>query len=271
MIPLSDPWGSMSSMKLKSEFDLSLDFQPLRAWPSCLPGVALGSYLVAGFQLPDQHPVIAHPLHSSGENTDLFLTLYPDLQLVELVRLSQKPTLTSVLDLGRLLENFGWQDSDDTRRGLTTLASTPLEFQNWVTQKKLGYHEWLGLADLSQAQRDFVTGEILRHNDNKNESTQRLEWLSDLLQMGREESELQGVKLSELCKLRFPQTTARDESLSQAPLSWPKTIRRTFSRRGDKGGFDIHFFAGTPIELTKTAQHLMKVAEEWTSNLDKNS
>ncbi|MFN8791532.1 MAG: hypothetical protein ACK5Y2_08785 [Bdellovibrionales bacterium] len=258
-------------MKLKSEFDLSLDFQPLRPWPSCLPGVALGRYLVAGFGLSDQHPVVEHALRSTLENTDLFLTLYPDLQLVELLRLFQKPSLNSVLDLGRLLENFGWQDSDDARRGLAVLATTSLEFQTWATQKKLGYHEWLGLADLSQDQREFVTGEILLHQDNKNEGAQRLEWLSDLLQMGHEKARLQGLKLSDLRKLRFPESTSRDENLAQAPFSWPKSIRRTFNRRGDKGGFDIHFFAGTPIELTKTAQHLMKVAQEWTSNLDKNS
>jgi len=70
---------------------------------------------------------------------------------------------------------------------------------------------------------------------------------------------------TELTQKRFPVTTTRDESLKSSELPWLSQIKTQFKRRGDKAGFEVQFFAGTPAELTKLAQNLTKVAESWNS------
>lgn len=271
MIPLFHLRGSTISMKKKSDFDFSLDFKPHAKWPLSLPAIAIGNFLIAGFATPDDHPVHVHTLGTTSKNSELFVEVYAQLSLPEIARLTKIPAAAEAFDLDLILKGQHLHPSDDLKNVLRVLASTPTEFQQWVATKKPGYHELLPLIDLSAEEVKFVADQIAEAQDSKTEGVQKIEFLSDLLQMEHKPENLEGLSLSEVRRIRYPITTERDEALSTAELHWPKSIRSQFSRRGDKGGFDIQFFAGTPLELTKTAQHLMKVAEQWNLSLDKNS
>ncbi len=258
-------------MQKKSEFDLSLHFHPQSSWPLSLPAVAIGPYLIAGFEGDDDGPVHIHPLHDTNANTDIFVEIYGSLSMPEVARLLSAPNFHQVLSESDLLKAFGFHPTPDLRQIFKIVTQLPFKFQSWLSQKKVGAQELAPLLNLNSTQRIFVAEEILAANDSKSEAMVRLELLSDLILMEISPSELTQVSLLELKRRRYPQTFERDQRVSQLNLAWPKTVRGQFARRGDKGGFDIHFFAGTPVELMKTAQTLIKVAEEWNTNLEKNS
>lgn len=258
-------------MKKKSEFDLTLDFQPQAKWPISLPAVALGTHLLTGFQHGSNHPVHQHSVKDLETHTDLFYDLYPSLGLCEIARLLTNPLFPELFSEESLLEKYGLHPSPDFKAVCKLLIQAPSHFQNWVENKKPGYHELIPLLGLNHEQQVFIMSQVVNSVDSKSSGAYRIEFLSDLLQIGLTMDSLLGLSLEELKQKRYPNTTNRDQKLSQISFHWPKAVRSRFSRQGDKGGFDIQFFAGTPLELTKTAQHLMKVAEEWNSNLDKNS
>lgn len=258
-------------MKKKSDFDLSLNFHPLSPWPSALPVVGLGPYLIAGFNLAHDHEGYSHPLETPEKNSQVFLELYPQLSLPEIARLLARPDFSKIFSTSTLLKFYNLHLSNDLVQVCDIVGALSLEYQNWLSTKKVGYHELLPLIDLQKDQISFIFSMLLKAQDSKSEAMQKLEIISDLLQMKHSIESLQNLNLTELRQQRFPNTAQRDQKLTQAELSWSKSVRSQFTRRGDKGGFDIHFFAGTPVELTKTAQNLLKVAEEWNSNLEKNS
>ncbi len=83
--------------------------------------------------------------------------------------------------------------------------------------------------------------------------------------MGHKIETLKTLNQNKIIQKRFPITSLRDKSMETSRLPWLSQIKTEFKRRGDKAGFDVQFFAGTPAELNKLAQNLSKVAREWNS------
>lgn len=258
-------------MKKKSDFDLSLNFQPTHTWPGSLPAVAIGNDLVAGFELSSDHPTHQHEVKSPEENTKRLMDLYHNLDLSELSRLIFKPRFAALFSEELLLQLNQMGSNPDLKAVLKMISGFSLELQNWISSKKPGYNELSPLLPLSLENQIFVLGQAVKFQESKTLSALRIELLSDLLQMDFSKQDLADLTLENLKKKRYPQTTLRDQKVSLVDLTLPKTVKSRFLRQGDKGGFEIQFFAGTPAELNKTAQLLMKAAESWNSNLEKNS
>ncbi len=252
-------------MKLKSNFASGLDFTPSQLWPDTVPALALNQQLLCGFHLKANHPVFEHPLTNHESTLRLFKSVYPQLTLPELARLSQAPAFNEYFDIASVMSAYQYKFTPELQDTLKLLADAPFDFQNFVALKKIGPQELTPLIGLKGSTRTFVIEEILRAQESKQDSVKRLELISDLLQMNHPEESLKNLKLVELTQKRFPVTSARDQSLSEAPFSWSSKIRSEFKRRGDKAGFEVQFFAGTPAELTKLAQNLTQVAQEWNS------
>lgn len=250
-------------MKLKSNFLTGLDFKPLGLWPDTVPALALGNQLLCGFQLDSNHPVFEHADQGFSNNASLLKTLYPSLTLPELARLTKSATFQNYFEVTSLLKTFGLHSSPELLEILELLTQTSDEFQNFVSQKKFGAQELIPLTTLNSEQVQFVTMELLKADESKQDSVKRLELLSDLIQMGQ--NDLANLNLKALHEKRYPVTTTRDQSLEATQLPWPSQVRSQFKRRGDKAGFEVNFFAGTPAELSKLAQNLTKVAEAWNT------
>ena len=252
-------------MKLKSNFSSCLDFKPLGLWPDTVPAVALGQQLLCGFHLNDQHPVFEHAFTTQDASLALFKSLYAALTLPELARLIHSEDFKKYFDSTALLKAYQFHSSPELLEVLELLFQLPVEFQNFVSVKKIGPQELVPMLGLNFQQREFVATEILWADESKQESVKRLELLSDLLLMGHLEDTLKTLNQTELTQKRFPVTTSRDEDLKSKGLPWLSQIKTQFKRRGDKAGFEVQFFAGTPAELNKLAQNLTKVAESWNS------
>lgn len=253
-------------MKLKSNFSLGLDFRPLLTWPSTLPAVALGNDLISGFDLPSDHSVYCHPFENFEASASLLKSLYPVLTLPELSRLFHSAAFGKYFGIESLLKAYHFQFSPDSESILKMIATFSVEFQSVISDKKMSFQEFEILLCLSNDHLQFVQNEVLKTRESRQEIAKRIEYLTDLLQFGKMESELRGLSLSELYRLRFPVTSGREQDLAQSELPWHSQIKPQLKRRGDKAGFEIHFFAGTPAELSKLAQNLSKVAQEWNNH-----
>jgi hypothetical protein len=250
-------------MKLKSNFSSRLDFKPLVFWPDTVPAVALGHELLCGFDLSADHPVFTHEWKDFSSASALLKSIYPHLTLSELARLGSLADFPKYFDFDDVVKTYGFYPSNELKSVLSLLAKLPLDFQNLVSSKKMGPQELLPLTDLSLDEALFVTTEVFSADESRQENVKRIELLSDLLRMKFLFDDLRGLKLHSLIEKRYPVTSARDQSLQQTHLPWLSQIKSQFKRRGDKAGFEVQFFAGTPAELQKLATNLAKVAEAW--------
>ena len=250
-------------MKLKSNFSCALDFKPSQTWPDTVPAIALEQELLCGFQLNNDHPVFEHPFQNPEQALKLLKSVHPQLTWPELARLFMQPAFKNFFEATDVFKAYGFFFSPDLEQILNLIVQTPAEFQEFVMAKKVGALELQPLVDLPKASQDFVVHEVLKAEESKQESVQRIELLSDLIQMGQNLAELENMKLQALIQKRYPVTASRDQSLQASELPWLSQIKRQFKRRGDKAGFEVHFLAGTPAELNKLAQNLSRVAEAW--------
>ncbi len=69
--------------------------------------------------------------------------------------------------------------------------------------------------------------------------------------------------IKKLKLLRYPKTLASDEEKKNNSLLWPTSTQVQAQRRGDRWGYNIHFFVSGPQELTKTIEQFQKAAEQW--------
>lgn len=252
-------------MKLKSNFSLGLNFKPQITWPDTVPALSLSSQLLCGFDLNSDHPVFEHAHTSFETSLKLLKSIYPQLTLPELARLVHSSAFNQFFQIESLLKTYQFHANPELIEIMAMLVQTTREFQDMVSAKKVGAQELTPLLDLNSDQRNFIATEILNANESKQESVKRLELLSDLLLMKHSDDTLSGLKLSELVQKRFPVTTSRDQALGSSQLPWLSQIKTQFKRQGDKAGFEVKFFAGTPAELVKLAQNLTRVAQEWNS------
>jgi hypothetical protein len=253
-------------MKLKSNFSLNLDFKPLREWPESLPAVALGDEILGGFERDHDHPVFVHEWTSFDQSVRIFKSLHPQLTLPELARFHASPRFRRYFQTDSLLRAYGFHPAPDLERVLEFVAQRSLTFQNLVSEKKLSFQELECLLPLDRPSLELIEQDTFKIRESRQELARRFEYLSDLIQMGKSSTEIFVRSLEELRQLRFPVSTARDEALSDTELPWHSLIKSKMKRRGDKAGFEIQFYAGTPAELTKLAQNLSKVAEAWNSH-----
>ncbi len=252
-------------MKLKSNFLLGLNFKPLSIWPDTVPALSLGNELLCGFNLNSDHPVFEHAHTNPDTSLNLLKSIYPQLTLPELARLIHSTAFSQFFRLESLLKTYQFHTNPELLEIMALLIQMSDELQDMVSFKKIGAQELTPLLDLDLESRTFVVAEILNANESKQESVKRLELLSDLLLMKNSAESLSGLKLSELVQKRFPVTTGRDQVLGSSALPWLSQIKTQFKRQGDKAGFEVKFFAGTPAELSKLAQNLTRVAQEWNS------
>lgn len=256
-------------LKIVSDFNRILDFQPCRPWPKSLPSIAANGILIAGFQRLPSDTVLDHGKLSSDLFTALFHELHSNLTLPEMSRLSETLKKNNLIQLkDDFLKISGFQPGPNLNSILESLRDVPLELQHWLSEKKMGPQEILPLLNVTPSQAAQILSACRAHRDSRNEASQRMELISDLTLMKYELTDILTQTLATLKSLRYPITSSRDNSLKAKELPWPAKLRAQPKRQGDHSGFDIHFFANSPLELNKLSDQLKKVADAWNSSLD---
>lgn len=236
---------------------------------------SLGPQVIKGFyQLKNpKSQLIATELKDKKTNVDLFFNIVHNLSLVQMGFLLNSDKFSVVFDENYFFSKLKFGSVESIKKLAPKLVTMPFNFLNWLHQKAIAAQDLAPLHALDVERLHSYFEPILMARPSKTEGIQILELLVDLILLEKSESLLQealkgptaNLVLKNLKELRYPQTAARDQQQAQNQLNWPGQVTAKFQRRGDRSGYDLHFFASHPSELKKTLQQLEKVAEEWKS------
>lgn len=264
---------------VKKPSPTSLDFKPVGGWPAPLPTMSWGRWQLTHFQNLARHN---YDLSQGGFSfEEVFFSLYPRLTLSELARIytGWPESFKSEVGINWTLffENYRLNYNSTLIHTLETLASTPEDFQNWVSLKGLSIGD---LAPLLSVPNDLdltaLYSRLSVANPSKSIGVQILEWMIELSLMGHEiphisPSPMDANEWWQLLKsLRYNNTVLLDNTRSHATksLPWPSHTQAQWQRRGDEGGIDVRFFVTSEKDLEQKIKGLMKVQEKIQTNSD---
>jgi hypothetical protein len=252
-------------LKKKDYFIKSLDFEPSHPTPSA--GLAHAAYdtLLPGFEIEESGYVIDHGSLSPEKLLVLWKQLYPNLNLMDKVRLKTLPALQDESSPFFILNDFYGFDPQFNKLA-SLLKSLEPQYQIWLSDKSFGQSELIPLLDFSIEEVNQIMMICISKMDSRQLATQRIELIQELKGLGHTFDSLLHLELANLKKLRFPLAHQRDEKFAAVVKNWPSKIRAKTQRRGDTVGFEVNFFIASPIELEKLSEQLKKVAHEWNSN-----
>lgn len=247
--------------------DKRLDFGPRRPWPKAFPALAWQELLLTGFE------------RTSGEAVGLDCTFleaitsaYPELGLSEFARLSARvpPELQSGLAAAYKL-----RASERLEQTLQLLRQTPMVFQNWVDDKKLGARDVSVLAAVAEITKyEKFLSTLTTLNLSKMQAVEALDCAVELSLMGSleilpEANERPADYHRRLQALRRPQSTACDEKWRKTVSTWPwpGQVQGHWQRFNDRSGVEIKIRATSPEDLQKKLARLNEIRETWSCTL----
>ncbi len=251
-----------------SQCDNSLDFQPLATWPEGLPAVAINKVVIAGFS---QDLVFNHsiPNEQKEKMAALLRSVHSDLSFAEMARLIAKAKKHSWLPIDLIAQKYGWLPNEAFYKTAQLLLQTPVGFQNWCAEKKIGPMDLSSLASAASLNLNRLLHDIILFKLSKSIGTKVLELGIELLLMGKSADDIsvtdgktQGDQwLEKLQALRYPQSAERDslEKDQMTSLPWPGMSQAKWTRQGDKTGVELKLFVSQPSDLKKYLQSLEKV------------
>lgn len=255
-----------------------LQFQTRSHWPESLPAVAVNNVVLAGF---NQSMVFNHNIDWKDREAiaTLFRSLYSDLSFAELALLWEKSSAFDWFPFQEIAAKFHLQANDHFFAVAKALLLTPVGFQNWCADKKVGPQDLSPLLIAVGKDLKPLFMKILSLNLSKSQGTQALELGIELLLMGKSFSDLQ-MEIEEenfssdksvqaekwiefLRRTRFPQAFARDNEAQEAmrKLPWPGSSQVRWTRQGDKSGIELKLFVSNPSDLKKHMQSLSRVQD----------
>lgn len=249
-----------------------LQFQTRSHWPQSLPAVAVNNVVLAGFQQP---MVFNHSLDWKDRDAiaTLFRSLYSDLSFAELALLWEKSEAFDWFPFAEIAAKFHFQATEHFFNVAKALLKTPIGFQNWCADKKIGPQDLSSLLAARALDLKPLYLKILNLGLSKSQGAQALETAIELLLMGISETDLQ-LSVSEesfqaeawlelLKRKRFPEAFARDTAAQEnmKNLPWPGSSQARWTRYGDKSGIELKIFVSNPSDLKKHMQSLSRVQD----------
>lgn len=267
-IPASLPPTLCSISQCVSE----LQFQTRSHWPQSLPAVAVNNVVLAGF---DQAMVFNHTIDWKDHEgiATLFRSLYSDLSFAELALLWEKSEAFDWFPFSAIAAKFHFQATEHFFHIAKALLQTPMGFQNWCADKKVGPQDLSTLLAAGTLDLKPLFLKILNLGLSKSQGVQALETAIELLLMGLSPTDLQ-LEISDansqaeawlelLKQKRFPEAFARDLAAhdQMKNLPWPGSSQARWARYGDKSGIEIKIFVSNPSDLKKHMQSLSRVQD----------
>ncbi len=242
-----------------------------------LPAVAINNVVVAGFE---QELVFNHQLDpANGDGiSQLIRSLYFELTFAELARLLEKSRPHSWFPRAQVVAKFGWQPSDHFEAIAEAFLKTPVGFQSWCAEKKVGPLDLAPLVSAQGLNLKLLFKDILDLRMSKSIGVKVLELGVELLMMGQSPEDVHSSRLltmipaqipapdtflEALKQLRYPETYKRDQQTAEkwTSLPWPGTSQAQWTRQGDRGGIELKLFVSQPSDLKKYLQSLSRVQE----------
>jgi hypothetical protein len=253
--------------------DRRLDFHPRRDWPRALPALAWQGLLLTGFERTEGQVL---DLWENGRCPwlEAVKAAHPELGLGELSRLQARliqtrPELAKEFNDG-LLAEYGLRWCERLQETMQALASTPLEFQNWVDEKGLAARDLSPLLAVGVDVAPFLM-ELPRLGLSKSQGVQALEWFVELLMMGQPLNDLMpstdgAAYLRRLEQWRKPAAADHDQRRQRqvAEWPWPAHVQGQWQRFGDQSGLEIKIRATSPQDLHKKLERLGAIQETWS-------
>lgn len=232
--------------------------------------------LLCGFERTDGS-VVEMDAKDSNHFVDLWRAIYPELGLGEMARATfalQKvwPELWREWRQG-FFTSYQMRNSDRLEQTLIRLLRTPLEFQNWVDDKKVSVRDFsplLALPDVTELTPLFAA--LPKMVISRFEGVRSIELVTELYLMGRPLNDLLPTSdngslfVRRLEKWRRPQAEGHDEewqkTVEQWP--WPAQVKAEWQRFGDQSGIEIKIRTTSPEDLQKKLERLQFVPEQWS-------
>jgi hypothetical protein len=260
--------------------DISLDFQPRRKWPKAFPAFAWRGQLLTAFERTQSVVIDLFELRR-GTLTECLVSCYPELGLSELARLSANLKTVWPETYQEIREGFfraydlKW--CERLEETLNALSMTPLKFQEWVDNKKLGGRDLSPLLSLPNVKEfsaflfalsdlECTRSEGVKILENGVELFLMGEPLNDLLPQQKSGSEY--LRLLE--KRRRPQAGTTDENWKSevAKWPWPAHVQAQWQRFGDQAGLEIKLRATSPQDLQNKLRQMNSIGDSWHARLE---
>ncbi len=262
-------------------FSAALDFQPDTIHPAELPALAWDNLLLNGF---DRTEGSVWNLRSHNPNCGLAEAIklaHPNLSLAEMARLFGRRAVVSDLheEFPRLCALVGWRYGQELVQCLDLLQTTSLNFQKWVSAKKVQPSEVRILSEnLSAMDSKTVLAQFELGQWSRRDGVQAIQWLAEL--------QLQGVDLANelatfwpdsdkvlrrLQHLRHPITSQRDQDAQRKVREWPwpSNTQAKWVRTGDRAHIEVSLQAVSHKEFGEKLNRLLEISEKMTVS-DKN-
>lgn len=260
--------------------DIGLDFQPRRKWPNAFPAFAWRGQLLTAFERTQSVVIDLFELHR-GTLADCLVSCYPELGLAELARLSANlkavwPDIYQEIREG-FFRAYDLKWCERLEETLNALAMTPLQFQEWGDDKKLGARDLSPLLALPTI-KDFSPFllALSQLNCTRSEGVRILESGVELFLMGhpleallpRQKSGAEHLRALE--QWRRPQAATKDEDWKSevADWPWPAHVQAQWQRFGDQAGLEIKLRATSPEDLQKKLRQMNSIGDNWHARLE---
>jgi hypothetical protein len=263
---MTDSGNPTPTLTAASTCDAGLNFYPKSIWPGALPAVAVNRLIIAGW---GQKMVFNYEIDVADKEkiAGLFRSLYFELSFGEMAQLLAKAKNYSSFPTLELLKRFQFSPTDLFFNVAENFLTLPAGFQDWCIEKKINPNDLTPLNAAKALNLNPVLLQILNLRASKAVGVQCLEICIDLLLMGHLPEEVLGSFHDaeawnlHLKRLRFPETTARDEEQSKkmSKLPWPGTSHARWLRQGDRAGIELKLFVSNPSDLKKYLTSLGKV------------
>ncbi|MFN8847332.1 MAG: hypothetical protein ACK5W9_10825 [Bdellovibrionales bacterium] len=252
-------------LKKKDSFTKFLDFKPSHpAQSGCLAHATFDT-LIAGFDIGSDGYAVDHGSLKPEKFLHLWKTLYPNLTLMDKVRLCGLSELREKSSPFFVLNDYYGFNSQFQKISFLMTQIDP-KFQTWLSEKSFGENELSTLIDFTILEVNQILDSAMVKKDSRQLAAQRFELVQELTGLGNSLDSLIHLDLETLKQLRYPVTHQRDEKFNSLVKNWPSKIRAKAQRRGDTVGFEVNFFISSSVGLEKMSEQQKKVAHEWNTN-----
>ena len=268
-------------MKELFTYSNDLNFHPHLSWPQNLPSFSWNNYLLCGFHEKEKPASsrIIEIKNSQNNLLEILPRIYPQLNLAELARLYYKlERHKDHLDISDLIcwksffQHYHLHYCEKLKITLKTITQTPLQFQNWIDQKKVTPKDLSSLTSCFQWKNNpLFFNRFLAFNPSRQEGTQILELLLEFLEMNHSLHDLPtnhtntSAWLSSLKEKRYPLSSTKDAKNSHKvkQILWPSFVSAQWKRQGDETGIEIKFFALSQKDFSKKIKNLERFTKYW--------
>lgn len=155
----------------------TLNFEPVKPWPSSLPALAWNGYVYAGFERAQ----ISETFSFNRRFENVFLEAYPHLGLAELTRFYFLPIIPIKIDWVFFFSMYRLRFGKELIATMNLVRTLPPLFQLWIDERECTPHDIAPLFTLNFDDRMRLASYFAHARPAKTQGIEALEWARDLI------------------------------------------------------------------------------------------